>query len=141
MPTVYKDKKSKYFQTDIWIDGEKRSRSTKCTNSREAEAAARRLEAELKKEVEAEAKAGASLQLGDVAARYMLDVGDHHAGSANTDRLVKLILSHPKFSPTKLITEVTHDDVLALRRWRREHDTGPKGTRRPISAMTVNDTR
>jgi hypothetical protein len=137
---LYKDRKSQYWHAEIWIEGRQYRRSTRCTDRRAAEAAARRLEADLRAEQKAEAIAGASLQLGDVAARYMLDIGDHHAGAENTDRLVKLILSSPKFAPSKLITDVTHDDMLALRRWRRQHHTGPKGARRPISAMTVNDT-
>jgi integrase len=85
-----------------------------------------------------EADAGASLQLADVAARYMIDIGDYHAGAENTDRLVKLLLSW--FGPTKRLTEITHNDALALRRWRRAQHTGAQGARRPISAMTVNDT-
>jgi integrase len=135
---IYKDRKSKYWQAEIWIEGRQYRRSTRCTNRREAEAAARRIEAELGAELKAEARVGASLQLADVAARYMLNVGDHHAGADNTDRLVKLILTF--FGPTKLLTEITHDHVLALRRWRRAQHTGPNGARRPISAMTVNDT-
>jgi integrase len=137
---LYKGRKSQYWQAEIWIEGRQYRRSTKCTDRRAAEAAARRLEADLRAEQKAEAIAGASLQLADVAARYMLDIGDHHTGTDNTERLVKLILSHPQFAPTKLVTEIAHDDVLALRRWRRSHHTGPKDTPRLISAMTVNDT-
>ena len=135
---IYKERKSKYWQAEIWIEGQQYRRSTRCTNRREAEAAARRIEFELKAERKCEAAAGASLQLGDVAARYMIDVGDHHAGANNTDRLVKLLLE--RFGPIKLLTEITHDEALALRRWRRAQQTGPRGARRPISAMTVNDT-
>jgi integrase len=137
---VYKDPKSRYWQAEIWIEGRQRRRSTKCTSRREAEAAARRIEAELRAELKAEAAAGASLQLGDVAARYMLNTGDRHAGAANTERLIQLVLSHARFAPTRLITEITHDDVRALIHWRRQHQTGPAGARRLISAMTVNDT-
>jgi site-specific recombinase XerD len=137
---LYKDRKSKYWHAEIWIEGTKHRRSTRCTAHRAAQEAARRIEEELRAKRKAEAIAGASLQLRDIATRYMLDIGDYHAGADNTERLVRLILSHPKFSPTRPITEITHDDALALRRWRRQHETGPKGARRLISAMTVNDT-
>lgn len=135
---LYKDTKSQFFHAEIWIEGQQYRRSTRCTRRREAEAVARRIEAELRAERKAEGAAGASLQMADVAARYMLNVGDHHSGADNTDRLVKLLLSH--FGLTKLLTEITHDDVLVLRRWRRAQQTGPKGARRLISEMTVNDT-
>jgi integrase len=100
--------------------------------------AARRLELELAQQVEVEAAAGASFQLGDVAARYMVDIGDHHVGAENTDRLVRLLIKH--FGATKLLTEITHDDALVLRRWRRGHKVGKGENARPISAYTVNDT-
>jgi integrase len=135
---IYPDRKSPYYHAEIWIDGRKYRRSTKCTNRRQAEAAARRIEADLRSELNAQAAAGASLQLADVAARYMLDIGDHHAGADNTDRLVKLILS--QLGATTLLTEITHDDVRGLIRWRRSNETGPAGARRPISTRTVNDT-
>lgn len=74
----------------------------------------------------------------DVATRYMAYIGDFHAGADNTDRLVALLLSF--FDPNKLITDITQDDMLALRAWRRRQRTGPARARRPISAATVNDT-
>ena len=80
MPTVYRDKKSPFFQTDIWIDGHKFSRSTRKTSRREAEAEADRIEQTLRAEVAADAVAETSLRIDDVALRYMTDVGDHHAG-------------------------------------------------------------
>ena len=135
---VYKDRKSQFFQAEIWIEGRQHRRSTRCTDRRSAEAAARRIEAELRADMKVEADAGASLQLADVAARYMIDIGDYHTGAENTDRLVKLLLS--RLGPTKRLTEITHNDALALRRWRRAQHTGAQGARRPISAMTVNDT-
>jgi integrase len=67
----------------------------------------------------------------------MAFIGDHHAGADNTERLVALLLKF--FDPHKLIIEITHDDALRLRTWRRNHQTGPKGARRPISNATVND--
>jgi hypothetical protein len=80
MPSVYKDKKSPYYQTDIWIDGNKFSRSTRKTSRREAEAEADRLEQKLRDDLKVETIAETSLRIDEVALRYMKDVGDHHAG-------------------------------------------------------------
>ena len=138
MPTVYLDKTSKFYQTNIWIDGRKFSRSTKRTSKREAQARAAELERDLREQYAAETAAGDSLTLDAVAERYMRDVGDSHAGKDNTERLCAYILEH--FGPVKLVTEITHDDVAGLIRWRRKHRVG-KGKHAPlISAYTVNDT-
>jgi integrase len=135
---LYKDAKSRFWQAEIWIEGQQHRRSTKCTTRREAEAAARQIEADLIEQHKAETAAGASLALKDVGARYMLHVGDHHAGADNTERLVALLLKF--FGPDKLVPDITHDDALRLRTWRRKQETGPKDARRPISNATVNDT-
>lgn len=131
---VYKNGKN--YRADIWVEGKKYSFASRLTDKREAQKAAERHRDGLITQIKAEAQAGASLQLGDVAARYMLDVGDHHAGADNTDRLVKLLLHH--FGPLKPLSEITHDDALALRRWRRAQTV--KGTGARVSAYTVNDT-
>jgi integrase len=138
MPTVYKpkDKKSQFFQTDIWIDGRKFSRSTGCKSRSEAKARARELEIELRADLAAQATPATGMTLDAVAGRYMLDVGDRHAGADNTRRLCALLVKH--FGATKLITEITHEDVLGLRRWRIGHKYGTPP--RPVSPYTVNDT-
>jgi hypothetical protein len=51
----------------------------------------------------------------------MLHIGDRHAGADNTDRLVALLLKF--FDPHKLLTDITHDDALRLRTWRRKQHT------------------
>jgi integrase len=59
------------------------------------------------------------LKIDDVAGRYWGEIGQHHAGAGNTwrdlDRLVKY------FGPTKLLTEITGNDVAKLVAWRRGH--------------------
>jgi integrase len=136
MSSVYKDKKSKNLTADIWIDGRKYSRSTGCTSRREAEKRAGELEAELRAKFAAQNDADASLALDPVTVRYMKDVGERHAGADNTLRLCVLLVDY--FGATKLITAITHDDVLKLRRWRLGHTYGTPP--RPVSAYTVNDT-
>ena len=76
------------------------------------------------------------MALDAVAARYMNNIGDHHAGSDNTRRLVALLVNH--FGPAKLLSAITHDDVTDLIA-RRRKDKVPH-TARTISKFTVNDT-
>jgi len=135
---VYVSKNGRFYHAEIWVNGKQYRRSTGETSRRKAVEAARKIEEDLIEQAEAEAEAGTSLQLKDVGTRYMAYIGDFHAGANNTERLVALLLKF--FNPNKLITDITQDDVLALRAWRRKQHTGPKLARRPISAATVNDT-
>jgi integrase len=140
MSTVYKDKKSPYYQTDIWIDGDKFSRSTRKTSRREAETEADRIEQKLRTELKVEAVAQTSLRIDDVALRYMKDVGDHHAGEGASITEGKVARLVKYFGPDKLMTDITHDNVVQLVNWRRKHKVGKGKNARPISPFTVNDT-
>jgi integrase len=137
MPAVYKKKGSKFYYVNIWIDGREFPRSTKRTTEREAKAAIPEIERRLRAELRARGEASVSLTLDAIAGRYMLDVGDHHAGAEQTRIQVAWLIQF--FGPTKPITEITHEDAQSLIRWRRTHTVGKKNPR-PISAYAVNDT-
>lgn len=137
---LYKRANSKVWQAEIWIDGQQYRRSTGCADKKLAAAVARSEEARLRQQVSAQSAAGISLALDAVQLRYMAAIEQCDAAAENTNRLLALILKHPAFPPTKLITEITHDDAMALRNWRRTHKVGKGKTVRPISAYTVNDT-
>jgi integrase len=144
MATVRKKKGSKFYHVDIWIDGRQFSRSTKKTSEREAQRVVAAIEEELKSELAAQSKSdkqaedGIAFELDAVAERYMLDIGDHHAGKNNTERLLELIVNY--FGAGKLITDITHGVVQEMVRWRRTHTVGKGKNKRPIGAYTVNDT-
>ncbi|WP_395708547.1 tyrosine-type recombinase/integrase [Reyranella sp.] len=57
--------------------------------------------------------------MDDVAGRYWGEVGQHHAGSTDTWRDVERLVDY--FTPTKLLTEISDDDVTRLVAWRRGH--------------------
>jgi integrase len=150
MSSIYKDPKSPYYQVDVWIEGRKFSRSTRCTRERDARAAAERIEKELK---DALAEFGetklASLNLDYIAERWMQDVGDHHRGEGPqiNEKKIKRLLDY--FGDEKSLADIGHDDVVKLIHWRRKHMVGKGGKGkdgkdrkkpRPISAYTVNDT-
>jgi hypothetical protein len=145
MPSVYRDKKSPYYQTDIWIDGDKFSRSSRKTSRREAEAEADRLEQKLRDQLKVETATAVSLRVDDVALRYMTDIGDHHAGEGASITEGKVARLVKYFGPDKLMTDITHDDVVKLVNWRRGHRSVPVRTpgpfRRSLSTTRPNSSR
>lgn len=134
MATVYKDPRSKFYRCEIWINGVKSARSTKCTSRREAEVKAREIEAELIAQAKAQCQAGTSLALEAVAVRYMIDVGNHLKQADETLVKTKYLVGH--FGAGKLITQITHEDVAGLIAKRRR-DKVPH-TNRLIAPATVN---
>lgn len=136
--SIYKDPTSKFLRCQVYVAGRKYSKSTGSKNRREAEAFERSFKAEIIAGLAAEDSTATSLAIGNVAARYMLDVGDHHAGADNTARLVALIVEY--LGDTTALNEITHESMRELIRWRREHKVGTGELARPISAHTINDT-
>jgi integrase len=84
--------------------------------------------------VRAEEAAGTSLTLDAVCERYMRAVGDHLKGARNMEARIGILIKH--FGPAKLITDITHEDVVALIAKRRR-DKVPR-TQRLIAPATVN---
>jgi hypothetical protein len=133
--SVYKPKGSTFYHFDFEWRGNRFHGSTKCTSSREAERFERLERERVRKHVDQVRASEASLRLDDVAGRYWNEVGQHHAGSSNTERLIGYLIDF--FGKDKLLTEIDGSDVAKLVAWRR-------GGKRPdgslISAYTVNDT-
>lgn len=117
--SVYRPKGSPFYHYDFWWRGARFHGSTKRTNRREAEAVERSERDRAKQQATAARASSASLKLDDVAGRYWKEVGQHHAGSANTWRDLERLVEY--FGPTKLLTEITDDDVARLVAWRRGH--------------------
>jgi integrase len=85
--------------------------------------------------------AATSLQLDHVAERYWNEIGQHHAGADNTERDLGRLVEY--FGPTKLLTEITGDDVARLVAWRRGHRVIRNKQAKPedcplVSNATVN---
>jgi integrase len=133
--SVYRAKDSPFYQYDFQWRGHRFHGSTKQTSRREAEKA-ERLERERVKEHAAQVEAtSGSLRLDDVAGRYWIEKGQHHAGADNTCRQLEYLLDF--FGKDKLLTEITGNDVAKLVAWRRSHKRKDGS---PISPYTVNDT-
>jgi integrase len=136
--TVYKKGNSPFYHAEIWIDGNRFSRSTKRTSRREAESRAGEIEDELRAELKKQGASQTSLAMEDVANRYMDQRGDKHVGADNTLRLVNWLLTY--YGPTKLITDIRTGDVRTMRDKRAQDRVGSKGAGPFISNATVNDT-
>src|SRR6266542_3699996 len=117
--SVYKPQGSPYYQFDFEYRGHRFSGSTKRKARREAEAVERAEREKAKTRVEQVEAAKTSLRLDDVAQRYWEEIGQHHAGASNTERLIKYVIKF--YGTDKLITEITGDDVAKLVAWRRKH--------------------
>jgi integrase len=139
MSSIYKDPKSPYYQVDVWVDGHKFQRSTRCTRERDARIAAERIEKQLKAELAGQGPGLASLQLDYIAERWLRDVGDHHRGDGPKINEFKIDRLVDYFGDGKSLADIGHDDVVKLINWRRKHTVG-KENPRPISPYTVNDT-
>lgn len=143
--SVYKPKGSPFYQFDFQLGGNRFSGSTKRTNERDAKAV-EKAEREKAKQAQAAARAAAtSLKINDVAGRYWQEVGQHHAGKANTWRDLERLVEY--FGPETFLTEIDDNEVAKLVAWRRGHRV-TRTTKRPrpkhapplplVSNATVN---
>ena len=119
--SVYKHPGSPFYLYDFQWRGRRFHGSTKCTSRREAEQVEKAERERATQEATRAKVSSASLQFDDVAGRYWQEVGKHHAGSSNTWRDISRLVDY--FGATRLLTEITDDDVAKLVAWRRGHRT------------------
>ena len=144
--SVWKDKRSPFYQYDFQIGGDRFFGSTKTTTKADALAFERAEKERAKGQQKATKAAKTSLRLDDVAGRYWLEVGQYHAegdSKQNTWRQINRLIEF--FGKDKVITEITNDDVARLVAWRRQHRVIRSRKRKPedcplISVFTTNDT-
>ncbi|WP_375308408.1 hypothetical protein WI560_13580 [Bradyrhizobium sp. A11] len=117
--SVYKHKGSPFYHFDFQLKGHRFHGSTGAKGKREAEGIERLERAAALKQIEAERKASTSLRLDDVADRYWLEVGQHHAGAGTTERDLARLVEY--FGPDRLLTDIRDTDVAQLVAWRRGH--------------------
>ncbi len=117
--SVYKPKGSPFYHFDFFCRGHRFYGSTKRTSRREAEGVERAERERAKQHIAQSKAASTSLQIDDVAGRYWIEVGKYHAGADNTWRDISRLVDF--FGRTKLLTEITDDDVARLVAWRRGH--------------------
>jgi integrase len=117
--SVYKHKNSPYYQYDFQLHGDRFHGSTGVKSKREAEGIERLEKTRVRQQLERAGKAKTSLRIDDIADRYWLEVGQHHAGKDTTERDLARLIEY--FGPDKLLTDIHDDDVTKLVAWRRGH--------------------
>lgn len=125
--SVYRDKRSPYYQYDFQHAGNRFSGSTKCTTRRDAE----KFEAaELEKAkalVKATARAKASLAIDDVAARLWNHSAQYDSEPTATETNLARLIEH--FGKSKPLTEIDHKAAKDMVAWRRGHRVKRRGKR------------
>jgi integrase len=130
--SIYKPQGSPFYHFDFQWRGARFHGSTKKTDKREAQAVEKAERERVKHTAAPSPSAG--LTLDEAAGRYWHEVGQHHAGAANTECDLARLIKY--FGATKLLTAITGDDVAKLVAWRRGHKVPHTG--RLIAAGTVN---
>jgi integrase len=114
--SVYKHRDSPFYHFDFQYRGNRFHGSTGSKNERDA-AAFERAERDRAKQQAKVTASPTSTKLDDVAGRYWKEIGQHHVGSDSTWRDIERLVGY--FGATKLLTEITGDDVAKLVAWRR----------------------
>ncbi|MCK1478874.1 site-specific integrase [Bradyrhizobium sp. 197] len=125
--SVYRDKRSPYYQFDFQHEGHRFHGSTKCTSRRDAE----KFEAaELEKAkalVKATRRTKASLSIDDVADRLWNDSAQYDSEPKATETNLARLIEY--FGKEKPLTEIDHKAAKDLVAWRRGHRVSRRGKR------------
>jgi integrase len=137
--SIWRDKKSPYYQYSFAIRGNRFRGSTQTANRREAEIVEKQAKEKAASAVKRAATASLSLVLDDIADAYWNAIGQHHANSDNTDRDVARLVEF--FGAQTLLSDITGADVERLITWRRGHQVPRKDGKGPlVTNATVNRT-
>ncbi|WP_457660199.1 MULTISPECIES: tyrosine-type recombinase/integrase [Sinorhizobium] len=141
--SVYKPKNSPYYHFDFQVAGVRYHGSTETANRREAEAREKIERDKAKAAAKASKNAsGGPLTIAVATGRYWSEVGERHANSETTWTDINRLVDY--FVPTKLLSDISDDDVAKLVQWRRSQNAwGREQTKdekpmRLVSAATVN---
>ncbi|PSO28809.1 site-specific integrase [Bradyrhizobium sp. MOS002] len=115
--SVYKHKDSPFYHYDFQLKGDRFHGSTGAKNEREAKAFERARRDEAKRQVRPAQRLSCDLEY--VGGRYWTEIGQHHAGADTTFRDIDRLVQY--FGPSKLLTEITDNEVAELVAWRRGH--------------------
>src|SRR5436309_541597 len=110
--SLYKDKRSPFWQFDFQFKGHRFHGSTKTANRREAEKVEAAEREKAKSQIAQLTTAKASLRLDDVAGRFWSERAQHFAAARNTWKRLSYLIEF--FGKDKLITAIGDDDVRAM---------------------------
>jgi integrase len=134
--SIYKSKKSPYYQYDFETGGRRFYGSTECTTRREAKKF-EDLERDRAKALNKAMKHSAtSLLIDDVASRLWNAEGQYDAAPDATDTNLARLIEF--FGKAKALTDIDHNEVKKLVAWRRGHHIKGREKAPLISNATVN---
>jgi integrase len=134
--SVYKSKKSPYYQYDFQTGGHRFHGSTECTARKDAEKfeAVEREKAKIL--VRAMKRSRVSLLIDDVADRLWNDSAQYDAEPDATATNLARLIEH--FGKTKPLTDIGHNEAKMMVAWRRGHRIKGRKNAPLISNATVN---
>jgi integrase len=134
--SVYRSKKSPYWQYDFQTGSHRFHGSTECTARKDAEKfeAVEREKAKIL--VKAMKRSRSSLLIDDVADRLWNDSAQHDADADATATNLARLIEH--FGKTKPLTDIGHNEAKMMVAWRRGHRIKGRKNAPLISNATVN---
>lgn len=123
--SVYKSKKSPFYQFDFELGGRRFFGSTKCTSRKEAEKFEAIEHEKAKSLVKAMKRSRSSLLIDDVAARLFNEHGQYDAAPDATDTNLDRLVNY--FGKTMPLTDIDHTKAKQLVAWRRGHRVMRRG--------------
>lgn len=123
--SVYRDKRSPYYQYDFQHEGHRFHGSTKCTTRREAEKFEAVEVVKARALVKATRRARASLAIDDVADRLWNDQAQYDADPKATEANLARLIEY--FGAAMALTAIDHNAAKDLVAWRRGHRVSRRG--------------
>jgi integrase len=123
--SVYRDKRSPYYQFDFQIDGHRFHGSTKCTSRKDALSFESAEQGRARALIKAAKRAKASLAIDDVADRLWNDQAQYDADPKATETNLARLIEY--FGEAKSLTAINHSEAKKLVAWRRGHRVSRRG--------------
>lgn len=123
--SVYKSKRSPFYQFDFELGGRRFFGSTKCTSRKEAKKFEAIEHEKAKSLVKAMKRSRSSLLIDDVAARLFNEHGQYDADPDATDTNLDRLVNY--FGKSMPLTDIDHTKAKQLVAWRRGHRVMRRG--------------
>jgi integrase len=117
--SVYKPKKSPFYQYDFQLNGHRFFGSTECTTRKDAEKLESVERAKAKALVKAMKRSAVSLLIDDVADRLWNESAQHDAAPDATETNLARLIEY--FGKAKSLTDIDHNETKKMVAWRRGH--------------------
>ena len=134
--SVYKPKKSPFYQYDFWLGGHRFHGTTECKTRKEAEKFESIEREKAKALVKAMRRSAVSLLIDDVADRLWNECAQHDADADATETNLARLIDY--FGKAKALTDIGHTEAKKMVAWRRGHHVKGRKKAPLISNATVN---